>query len=163
MPTAPESRRSSYFRIRCASALPLAITTAALAACHAVGVAAPEPKPLKTSDAPPVSRVLSDHLLVTWYGNPRTGRMGVLGRHKGTALADGLRKQAEEYARVSSKKVLPAYHLVAIIAQATPWRDGIANGSAGDGRARRRFVRTCIQQQTSMKVVIRAATSRSGP
>jgi hypothetical protein len=107
-----------------ASALPMAITAAALAACHAVGVAAPEPKPLPATEPPAVQRVLSEHLLVTWYGNPRTGRMGVLGRHKGTALADGLRKQAAEYARVSTKKVLPAYHLVAIIAQATPWRDG---------------------------------------
>src|SRR5688572_29573070 len=93
-----------------------------LGACYTV--TPPEPPPVRRAAAPVARPVLSDHLLVTWYGNPRTPRMGVLGRHKGRELADALRKQAAEYASLSRKKILPAYHLVAVIAQANAWRDG---------------------------------------
>ena len=102
----------------------IAVTAAfLLVACHPVAAPAPATlaKPARAAAAEPV---LSDHLLVTWYGNPRTGRMGILGRHSGNALAQGLRKQADEYARVSGKKVIPAYHLVAVVAQSHAWRDG---------------------------------------
>ena len=50
--------------------------------------------------------------------------MGILGRLEGRALADGLRKQAAAYAAVTKKKVIPAYELVAIVAQPLPGRDG---------------------------------------
>lgn len=49
--------------------------------------------------------------------------MGVLGRYQGADLAAGLRKQAAAYARLTPKKVLGAYHLVAIIAQPHAGRD----------------------------------------
>lgn len=73
--------------------------------------------------ADPPRPVLSEHLLITWYGNPRTGRMGVLGRHQGADLASRLKKQAEAYAPFTQKKVLPAYHLVATIAQPAAGKD----------------------------------------
>ena len=89
----------------------------------AAGVAAaPAPRPSAVA-ADPVPGVLSNHLLVTWYGNPRSTRMGILGEHKGPALARGLRRQADAYAPLTKKKIMPAYHLVAVIAQATPWTD----------------------------------------
>lgn len=50
--------------------------------------------------------------------------MGVLGRHRGDELADGLRKQAAVYARLTGRKVMAGYHLVAVIAQPTAGRDG---------------------------------------
>lgn len=68
--------------------------------------------------------LLADHLLVTWYGNPNTGAMGVLGRQRGAMRAEALKRQALAYAAVTEKRVLPAYHLVATIAQPTPGRDG---------------------------------------
>jgi hypothetical protein len=71
------------------------------------------------------SSVLDTHLLVTWYGNPWTGRMGILGRLRGASLAEGLKRQADAYAKVSSKTVLPAYELIAVIAQGQPGRDGM--------------------------------------
>ena len=74
---------------------------------------------------PSPSSVLDTHLLVAWYGNPWTGRMGVLGRLRGQALADGLKRQVAAYAKVSSKPVLPAYELIAVIAQGQPGRDGM--------------------------------------
>ena len=70
---------------------------------------APELPPVPTSaPAPAVASVLSDHLLVTWYGNPRTPRMGILGRYRGAGLAAGLRKQAKMYESLTSKKVVAA-------------------------------------------------------
>ena len=112
-------RRETSLRIEV-----LATTMAILlVACHPV--AAPGPVRAAKPPGATVRPVLADHLLVTWYGNPRTGRMGILGRHTGEALARGLRQQADEYARLSGKKVVPAYHLVAVIAQSHPWRDGM--------------------------------------
>jgi hypothetical protein len=69
--------------------------------------------------------LLETTLLVTWYGNPHSADMGVLGRQTGTARADALRRQAGEYAGLTRKSVLPAYHLVAVIAQPAPGRDGM--------------------------------------
>jgi hypothetical protein len=68
--------------------------------------------------------LLDSTLLVTWYGNPHTGAMGVLGRQTGDARAAALRRQAEPYAALTAKCVLPAYHLVAVIAQPAPGKDG---------------------------------------
>ena len=67
--------------------------------------------------------LLETTLLVTWYGNPHSGNMGVLGRQTGAARADALRRQAAAYASLTDKCVLPAYHLVAVVAQRTPGRD----------------------------------------
>jgi hypothetical protein len=124
MPNEPARPRGSLVNLRAVLSTPIAICLFAVGTCRPV--AAPEPAPVVKREPPPPPRpVLADHLLVTWYGNPRTARMGVLGWHKGHALAEGLRKQANEYARVSAKKVLAAYHLVAVIAQADAWRDGM--------------------------------------
>ena len=68
--------------------------------------------------------VLADNLLVTWYGNPNTGRMGVLGQHRGAARVEGLKRQAAEYAGLTTKRILPAYHLIATSAQPAAGRDG---------------------------------------
>jgi hypothetical protein len=69
--------------------------------------------------------VLANHLLVTWYGNPHSSRMGVLGQKTGTARADALRQQGLAYQALTKKKVLMAYHLVAVVAQAAPGADGM--------------------------------------
>ncbi len=50
--------------------------------------------------------------------------MGILGRLEDKALADGLKKQADAYAAVTQKRVIPAYELVTIIGQPQPGRDG---------------------------------------
>ena len=84
--------------------------------------------PVAPSKAPPAterSSVLDSHLLVTWYGSPWSGRMGILGRLKGQALADGLKQQADAYAKVSRKPVLLAYELVAVVGQPQAGRDGM--------------------------------------
>lgn len=81
-----------------------------------------QPATQNTADA---SSVLDKTLLVTWYGNPWSERMGILGRLDGDALADGLKKQAAAYAAVTDKRVTPAYELVTIVGQPQPGRDGM--------------------------------------
>jgi hypothetical protein len=105
----------------------LSITVIAAAASGTAPVPPPAPHtslakaPKPTEDQPPY---LDNHLLVTWYGNPWSERMGILGRLEDKALADGLKKQAAAYAAVTHKQVIPAYELVTIIGQPQPGRDG---------------------------------------
>jgi hypothetical protein len=84
--------------------------------------------PVKPASAPRLRHppsVLDEHVMVAWYGNPWTGKMGILGRLTGDALADGLKRQAAAYAAVTHKKVLPAYELIAVVAQGSPGPDGL--------------------------------------
>ncbi len=69
--------------------------------------------------------LLRDHLLITWYGNPRTSRMGVLGEQPGAARAAALKRQALAYEPLTTKPVIMAYHLVAVVAQCTAGGDGL--------------------------------------
>jgi hypothetical protein len=71
----------------------------------------------------PVNSFLADHLLVTWYGNPWTARMGVLGGQTGAARARALQRQAGAYVPFTRKSVAGAYHLVAVVAQCLPGPD----------------------------------------
>lgn len=87
------------------------------------------------ADESPAS-LLADHLLVTWYGNPRSPRMGVLGMATGAARAEGLRRQAAAYAPLTRKQIVMAYHLVTVVAQ--------CEGGA-DGKYRRRETADLIQ------------------
>ncbi|MGE5816069.1 MAG: hypothetical protein ACM36C_16385, partial [Acidobacteriota bacterium] len=69
--------------------------------------------------------VLEDSLLIAWYGNPWNGKMGILGRLQGAALAQGLRQQANAYAKVTKKNIVAAYELIAVVAQGQPGSDGM--------------------------------------
>ena len=80
--------------------------------------------------------VLTDHVLITWYGNPRSTGMGALGEQQGAARIARFRKQAAAYQAVTPKTVLMAYHLVAVVAQCT---------AGGNGLWRRRETRDVIQ------------------
>jgi hypothetical protein len=120
--------------------LALLILLGSIACQHPqAAVPAPNPAPLPPSEparAVPPAPVLADHLLVTWYGNPRSSRMGVLGRHRGAELAAGLRKQAAAYAALTKKKVMAAYHLVAVIAQPHRGKDGMSRRRETDATIR---------------------------
>ena len=104
----------------------LSVTVLATATAGTSPVPPPAPRLLPTPQLPiaDTSSVLESSLLVTWYGNPWSGRMGILGRLDDAALADGLKKQAAAYQAVTKKRVIPAYELVAIIGQPQPGRDG---------------------------------------
>lgn len=91
---------------------------AAALACVVAGV------PLTVARADPQSSLLASHLLVTWYGNPHTARMGVLGAASGADRASALRRQADAYQPLTAKQVIGAYHLVAVVAQPHAGADG---------------------------------------
>jgi hypothetical protein len=120
------------------------------------------PKPFARPDLPSrlslPGSVLEKHLLVTWYGNPWSERMGILGRLDGNALAEGLKRQAAAYAAGTKKEILPAYELVAIVAQGQPGRDG---------RYRRRESREVIDRMlraaraAGFKLILDVQTGRS--
>ncbi len=79
--------------------------------------------------------VLANDMLVSWYGNPNSPAMGVLGQYSPARLSARLRTQASAYASLTDKKVIPTYELIAVVAQ----------GSAGaDGMWRRRETGTVI-------------------
>jgi hypothetical protein len=69
--------------------------------------------------------VLDSHVLLTWYGNPRSKLMGALGEQTGAARVARFRAQGDAYTAVSTKPVLMAYHLVAVVAQCTAGADGL--------------------------------------
>ncbi len=73
----------------------------------------------------PTESILQDSFIVAWYGNPNSEKMGILGRYSGLELAAALRAQAEAYRGVVHKRVVPAYELVAVVAQGQPGRDGL--------------------------------------
>ncbi len=139
------------------SVLPLALFAASNSMTAPAPPAAPKSvqKPQGRSQT---ESVLDTNLLVTWYGNPWSGRMGILGRLEGSALADGLKRQAEGYAAVTQKKVMPAYELVAVVAQPLPGRDG---------RYRRRESRQTIDRMlrearaAGFKLILDVQTGRS--
>jgi len=51
--------------------------------------------------------------------------MGVLGQSSGAARAHALLAQARAYVPLTTKRVVPAYHLVAVVAQPRPGADGM--------------------------------------
>src|SRR5882672_4973659 len=86
---------------------PLSLTVIATAASGTSATPPPAPPTLarstSTADHRDSSSILANSLLVTWYGNPWSERMGILGRLDGDALAAGLKKQAAAYAAVTDK------------------------------------------------------------
>lgn len=131
MPTPRQPSNSAASRVSLIHTV--VVVAGLLVGCHAARPGEPAAAAQPPSEAPPPEAtpppprpLLSEHLLVTWYGNPRTGRMGVLGRHHGSGLAAGLRKQADAYAPLTRKRVLAAYHLVAVIAQPAAGKDGMS-------------------------------------
>ncbi len=68
--------------------------------------------------------LLPGHRIVSFYGNPRVPGMGALGSRDRLEMIERLRAQAEEYAfEDPSTPVLPALHLVAVVASRTPGAD----------------------------------------
>lgn len=81
------------------------------------------PADLRYDPGPRAASLLESHLLVTWYGNPHSSQMGVLGQAEGVERASRLRRQAAAYVSLTEKQILPAYHLVAVVAQRSAGTD----------------------------------------
>jgi hypothetical protein len=80
--------------------------------------------------APPAGAILPQYRVVAYYGNPLSQRMGVLGSVPPDQMLARLERTAVEWAKAdTARKVLPALHLIATVAQGRP-------GSGGKHRLR---------------------------
>jgi hypothetical protein len=65
--------------------------------------------------------ILPEHRIVAFYGNPLSKRMGILGELPPDQMLNRLEEVATQWAATDSgQKVLPALHLIAIVAQGYP-------------------------------------------
>lgn len=71
--------------------------------------------------APLPGALLPEHFIVAYYGNPRSTRMGILGQIPPEEMLPRLERTAAEWAKAApGRKVLPALHLIATVAQGKP-------------------------------------------
>ena len=75
--------------------------------------------------APLPGSILPAKRIVAFYGNPLSRRMGILGEFDTEDMLQRLDKEVAEWNRLDpSHPVQPALHLIAIVAQGDPGRDG---------------------------------------
>ena len=69
--------------------------------------------------------LLPEYLIVAYYGNPKSTRMGILGQIPPAEMLPKLERTAREWAKADpGRKVLPALHLIATVAQGKPGPGG---------------------------------------
>jgi hypothetical protein len=69
--------------------------------------------------------LLPEYLIVAYYGNPKSTRMGILGQIPPAEMLPKLEQTAREWAKADpGRKVLPALHLIATVAQGKPGPGG---------------------------------------
>jgi hypothetical protein len=87
------------------------------------------PRPTESSFVLPPAlpgSVLPSRRIVSYYGNPLSSSMGILGEMPPEKLFPRLRTQAEAYRSADKERtVTPALELVAVVAQAQPGADGL--------------------------------------
>lgn len=98
-----------------AAAVPDATQAPAQTAVPAAQVAVP----------PATGPLLPTYRIVTYYGHPHDPAMGIAGEYAIEELADKLREEAENYAAADpSRPVIPAFEIIATVAQRVPGSDG---------------------------------------
>ena len=71
--------------------------------------------------APLPGALLPEHRIVAYYGNPRSTRMGIMGQVPPDSMLPRLEKVAMDWAMADpERKVMPALHLIATVAQGKP-------------------------------------------
>ena len=79
-------------------------------------VRGPEPLP---------GTLLPEYLIIAYYGNPKSTRMGILGQVPPNEMLPKLERTATEWAKADpGRKVLPALHLIVTVAQGKPGAGG---------------------------------------
>jgi len=80
--------------------------------------------PVKTPPPLPGS-ILPSRRIVAFYGNPLSKRMGILGELPPDKMLERFDKEIAEWQKADpSTPVQPALHLIAVVAQGSPGRDG---------------------------------------
>jgi hypothetical protein len=100
----------------------------------APGVSAPEfaqapalaqANPVAVAQPPTEGALLPGYRIVAFYGHPHDANMGIVGEHEMEELASLLRDEAANYAAADpSRPVIPAFELIATVAQRVPGADG---------------------------------------
>ncbi len=76
--------------------------------------------------APLPGAILPHRRIIAYYGNPLSKRMGLLGEFPPEEMLRRLDQEVAEWRRLDPKTpVQPALHLVAVVAQAAPGRNGL--------------------------------------
>ena len=101
-----------------------------------VATAAPaRPKPVwpVRADAPRPGSILPDKRIVAYYGNPLSKRMGILGELPPDEMLKKLEREVRAWEKAdSTTPVVPALHLIAVVAQGSPGRDGMYRARMAD-------------------------------
>ncbi|MFN8571016.1 MAG: hypothetical protein U0132_03095 [Gemmatimonadaceae bacterium] len=95
---------------------------------------APKPKvwPVKMPDVLPGS-ILPAKRIVAYYGNPLSKRMGILGEVEPDEMLRRLDREVSAWTKAdSSTPVIPALHLIAVVAQGSAGSDGMWRARMGD-------------------------------
>lgn len=76
--------------------------------------------------APLTGAILPRHRIIAYYGNPLSRRMGLLGEFPPEEMLRRLDQEVAEWRRLDpATPVQPALHLIAVVAQAAPGRNGL--------------------------------------
>jgi hypothetical protein len=85
----------------------------------------PTPEPTPTSPVELQGGVLPDNRIIAFYGHPSTPQMGILGEYSKEELLQVLLEQVAEYELADpDTPVIPAFELIATVAQPEPQSDG---------------------------------------
>jgi hypothetical protein len=77
--------------------------------------------PVANAPEPLPGAIIPEHRIVAFYGNPLSKRMGILGEIEPEEMMRRLDSTAWEWARIDpERKVFPALHLIATVAQGYP-------------------------------------------
>jgi len=106
-----------------------------------VATAAPaRPKPVwpVKTDAPRPGAILPDKRIVAYYGNPLSKRMGILGELPPDEMLKKLEREVHAWEKAdSATPVVPALHLITVVAQGSPGRDGMYRARMSDSLVER--------------------------
>ncbi len=69
--------------------------------------------------------ILANRRVISFYGHPYDGRMGILGQLSDDELVSALYRRAAMYEELSDRPVQPAIHIIATVAQDNPGSDGL--------------------------------------
>ncbi|HEX9563049.1 MAG TPA: hypothetical protein VF981_03730 [Gemmatimonadaceae bacterium] len=94
---------------------------------------APKPVWPVAGPAPRSGAILPDSRIVAYYGNPLSKRMGILGQVPPDEMLRRLDREVLAWAKADTlTPVVPALHLIAIVAQAGAGRDGMYRARMAD-------------------------------
>ncbi|HZI26558.1 MAG TPA: hypothetical protein VFD64_00290 [Gemmatimonadaceae bacterium] len=96
---------------------------------------APKPKPVwpVKGPTPLPGSILPNKRIVAYYGNPLSKRMGILGELPPDEMLKRLDREVKAWERAdSTTPVVPALHLIAVVAQGSAGRDGLYRARMGD-------------------------------